>query len=262
MARVEFDPGVNGFPFGNWWEFDEVEREQFRDVVESHLNRLREKGGAVFGGLARFVVSRAIKPIRIKLEDGLAAGGYGLCGGMAYAALDFYRVGMPIPWMSEQGERPQSGSRLRGYLWRRQLQSFARDIDRFLIWIVFLNWMPRAFRGGPSWLARESREEWDKLKAIIDGGSPIPLGLVRNTVSPFDCHQVLALGYDELDDVRRRIYVYDPNCPGSESTVDFFLTGKELGAQESCNAVELMGFFCEDYRPEDPRRFLNEDESA
>lgn len=257
MAKIEFDPGVNGFPFGNWWEFDEVEREQFRDVVESHLNRLREKGGAVFGGMARFLVSRAIKPIRLKLEDGLSAGGYGLCGGMAYAALDFYRVGMPIPWLSGQGERPPSGSRLRGYLWRRQLQSFARDIDRFLVWIVFLNWMPKMFRGGPSWLAKESRKEWDKLKAFIDSGSPIPVGLVRNTTSPFDCHQVLALGYDELDDVRQRIYIYDPNCPGAESTIEFNLSGRELGAQESCNAGELMGFFCEDYKSQDPHRFLD-----
>lgn len=259
MAKIDFDPGVNGFPFGNWWEFDDVERAQFRDVVEAHLNRLREKGGALFGGVARFVASRAINPIRLKLEDGLAAGGYGLCGGMAYAALDFYRVGMPIPWLREQGERPQSGSRLRGYLWRRQLQSFGRDIDRFLVWIVYLNWMPKWLKGGPSWLVKETREEWVKLKEFIDGGSPIPLGLVRNTISPFDCHQVLAMGYDELDDSRRVIYVYDPNCPGSESTIEFNLMGKELGAQESCNNAELMGFFCEDYTPEDPRKFLDKE---
>jgi len=258
VAKIDFDPGKNGFPFGNWWEFDDVERDQLRDIIEAHLNRLREKGGAVFGGAAKFIASRAIKPIRVKLEDGLAAAGYGLCGGMSYAALDFYKAGLPIPWLGEQGERPQSGSRLRGYLWRRQLQSFARDIDRFLVWIVYLNWIPNWLKGGPSWLSKETREEWDKLKAFIDGGSPIPLGLVRNTISPFDCHQVLALGYDELDDIRRVIYIYDPNCPGTESTIEFDLVGKELGAKESCNDVELMGFFCEDYTPEDPTQFLDQ----
>ena len=41
--------------------------------------------------------------------------------------------------------------------------------------------------------------------------------------------------------------------------IEFSLTGKELQAKESCNAGELMGFFCEDYVPEDPRRFLEDD---
>ena len=259
MAKIDFDPGLNGFPFGNWWEFDDVERDQFRDVVEAHLNRLREKGGAVFGGAARFIASRAIRPIRERLEDGLAAGGYGLCGGMSYAALDMFKVGMPIPWMTEQGERPQSGSRLRGYLWRRQLQSFGRDIDRFLVWIVYLNWIPKWLRGGPSWLAKESREEWVKLKEHIDGGSPIPLGLVRQTISPFECHQVLAMGYDEPGGDQGVIYVYDPNCPGKESKIEFSLTGQDLQGKELCSKVDLMGFFCEDYEPEDPRKFIGDD---
>lgn len=262
MARIDFDPGVNGFPFGNFWEFDDVERDQFHDIIEAHLNRLRQRGGAVFGGVAKFIASRAIEPIRTRLEEGLAAQGYGLCGGMAYAALDFYRVDMPIPWLREQGERPQSGSRLRSYLWRRQLQSFGRDIDRFLIWIVYLNWIPTWLKGGPSRLARESKEEWDKLRTQIDAGAPVPLGLVRNTISPFECHQVLAVGYDELDNERGVIFVYDPNCPGQESRIELELVGDELQAQESCNDVELMGFFCEDYRFEDPREFLGEDAST
>jgi hypothetical protein len=260
MVKIDFDPGENGFPFGNFWEFDEVERDQFRDVIEAHLNRLRQRGGAVFGGAARFVASRAVKPIRARLEEELAAQGYGLCGGMAYAALDFFRIGMPIPWLSGQGERPQSGSRLRGYLWRRQLQSFGRDIDRFLVWLVFLNWVPKWLNGGPSWLVKESKEEWDKLRTQIDGGSPIPLGLVRNSTSPFDCHQVLALGYDEADDDHGTIYLYDPNCPGKESTIFVGFGGQVLEAKESCaGAQELMGFFCDDYSPEDPRKFLGED---
>jgi hypothetical protein len=254
MARLDFDPGVDGFPFGNFWEFDDVERQQFRDAVEAHLNRLRDRGGAVFGGLARFAVSRAIAPIREKLEEGLEPG-YGLCGGMAYAALDFYRVGAPIPWLSGEGERPESGSALRNYLWKRQLQSFTRDLDRFLIWLVYLNWIPARwpFSGGPEWLVRASRQEWLKLKGFVDSGSPIPVGLVRDTKSVFECHQVLALGYDEEDDGSGIIYLYDPNCPKQESTIRMGFESSLLLAEETCPGTRpLRGFFCEDYEFVEP----------
>ena len=135
MAMTTFDPQVHGFPFVNSWVFDDVEREQFRSIIEQRLSRLREQGGAVFGRVAALVARRAITPIRDRLEDGLEMG-YGLCGGMSYAALDFFRSGIGVPWDASTGERPASGTRLRGYLWKRQLRSFFKDLDRFLIWMV------------------------------------------------------------------------------------------------------------------------------
>lgn len=258
MARIAFDAGENGFAFGNSWEFDQVERQQLRDAVEARLNRLRDRGGAVLGGMARYMARRAIGPIREKLEEGLEQG-YGLCGGMSYAALDFFQSGISIPWRAESGERPASGSRLRSYLWKRQLQSFFKDLDRFLFWIVQLHYIPSRwpFKGGPAWLVKKSKKEWTKLKHSIDDGKPIPLGLVRNTISVFDNHQVLALGYEEENEDTGVIYLYDPNCPGQESTIRIHFVGKVLEAKETCRGTqELRGFFCEDYEFADPRDAL------
>ena len=258
MARIAFDPGENGFTFGNSWEFDEVERQQLCDAVEARLNRLRDRGGAVFGGMAQYIARRAIGPIRAKLEEGLEQG-YGLCGGMSYTALDFFRAGIPISRLRELDGRPASGSRIRAYLWKRQLQSFFRDLDRFLVWMAQLHYIPSwwPFKGGPAWLVNESKKEWAKLKRSIDDGKPIPLGLVRNTISVFDNHQVLALGYEEEDEDTGVIYLYDPNCPGQESAIRVHFAGKVLWVEETCRGTsELRGFFCEDYQFADPRDAL------
>jgi hypothetical protein len=258
MVRIAFDPGEKGFSFGNAWEFDDVERQQLRDAVEVRLNRLRDRGGAVFGGMARYIARRAIRPIRERLEEGLEQG-YGLCGGMSFAALDFFLAGIPVPWLSEAGAQPASGSRLRGYLWKRQLQSFVKDLDRFLYWMAQLHYVPSwwPFNGGPTWLVAASKKEWAKLKRSIDDGKPIPLGLVRNSISVFDNHQVLALGYEEGDEGTGIIYVYDPNCPGQESAIRVRFAGKVLEAEETCRGTrDLRGFFCEEYEYVDPREAL------
>lgn len=54
------------------------------------------------------------------------------------------------------------------------------------------------------------------------------------------------------------IYVYDPNCPDNESEIRFLLEGEELRGRETCNRVDLMGFFCEKYKPVDPEGFWGE----
>jgi len=264
MAMTNFDPKVNGFPFVNSWDFDEVEREQFRSIIEQRLSRLREQGGAVFGRFAAVLARRAIVPIRDRLEDGLEMG-YGLCGGMSYAALDFFRTGARPPWDADStgiqfGVQPASGTRLRGYLWKRQLRSFFKDLDRFLVWMIWLKFMPWGwpFRGGPGWLTRASKAEWAKLKASIDAGNPIPLGLVRDSVSVFDNHQVLAIGYDEEDEDHGTIYLYDPNCPGRQSTIRVGFVSTVLDAEESCPGPQpLRGFFCEEYEPEEPQKGID-----
>ena len=259
MAMTRFDPQVHGFPFVNSWDFDDVEREQLRSIIEQRLSRLREQGGAVFGRLAALVARRAVAPIRERLEDGLEMG-YGLCGGMSFAALDFFRTGIEAPWEAYAGQRPASGTRLRGYLWKRQLRSFFGDLDRFLIWMIWLKFMPWGwpFHGGPGWLTRESQKEWGKLKASIDAGNPIPLGLVRDSTSVFDNHQVLAIGYDEEDEDHGTIYLYDPNCPGQRSTIRVGFVSTVLEAEESCPGSQpLRGFFCEEYEPEEPRKGID-----
>jgi hypothetical protein len=142
-------------------------------------------------------------------------------------------------------DRPASGSALRNYIWKRQVKSLAHDLRRFLTWLIRSQYAPR----GRAWLAARSMQEWIRIKARLDAGTPVPLGLVRNTRYVFANHQVLAIGYDEQEDSRFTILVYDPNCPDVESTISVDLD-KRAVLQESCAASNpLWGFFRERYVP-------------
>lgn len=52
----------------------------------------------------------------------------GLCGGMAYAALDYFYSGTPIP---QQDTRPATGSALFNYIYNRQVTSITENLDKW-----------------------------------------------------------------------------------------------------------------------------------
>jgi hypothetical protein len=62
----------------------------------------------------------------------------GLCGGMCFAALDYFHAGRAIP---PRTRVPASGTRLRGYLEQRQFESLLppRGILKVLTWMVRSN---------------------------------------------------------------------------------------------------------------------------
>jgi hypothetical protein len=129
------------------------------------------------------------------------------------------------------------------------------DLDRFLSWLVILKHVPaaRPFGGGAARLAALTLKEWPKLKARLDQGTPMPLGLVRDTGYVFDNHQVLAIGYDEEDASSGTIYLYDPNCPDEESEISMVQEEDGMRLEESCSGTApLRGFFCEIYAPSTP----------
>ena len=142
----------------------------------------------------------------------------GLCGGMAYTALDYYNAGMPI---TRQTHRPAVNTTLHDYIYDRQVNSIADNADK---WAElgfnpfgarngeFFNWGLQGFNGG----------RLQELRAKIDRGQPVPLGLWHYDGQRGGDHQVLAIGYDTgryRGDLGRhredlRIFVYDPNHPG------------------------------------------------
>lgn len=254
MPRTAFAPQVHGFAFVNWWTLDEVERQRLHEAFAAYLTPGRILGAAAFGLVGRLLISRGIVALRDKLESDLAQG-YGLCGGMCFTALDFYKAGLPVPRRQHANDQPAAGTPLRTYLWKRQLDSLVSDGARVLAWLIALNYVPQArlFRGGTAWLLDRSKEEWDKLKAFVDAGEPIPLGLVRDTENVYYNHQVLAIGYDEADEAHGTIYLYDPNCPDKESSISIEFGERLLDGRESCDApAPLRGFYCEGYKPSDP----------
>jgi hypothetical protein len=106
-------------------------------------------------------------------------------------------------------------------------------------------------RGGPAWLAKQTLNEWKKLKAHLDAGEPWPLGLVGQTSNPTLNHQVLAIGYEELDDGTGIVFLYDMNCPGEDRRIKLRVDGQEVKITgEDCPSGprgNLQGFFCERY---------------
>jgi hypothetical protein len=147
----------------------------------------------------------------------------GLCGGMAFAARDYFEADRSPP---EDTTPPGESSPLFRYLVDRLFDSFDLPVGP----ARYLELMNPALADGDSVLAqigigphgrawRMIREEWPKVRTDIDGGHPSALGLVRvKSLNPLDLkmnHQVLAYGYSS-DDGSLSLRIYDPNRPGDD----------------------------------------------
>ena len=178
----------------------------------------------------------------------------GLCGGMVYLALDYFFNHRAVP--------KELNDELLSQLRHRLLESF--DLPFGYLRYYEGQWRPewdkwfagvRIVEGLPR---RTLAVEWPKVKAVLDAGSPMPLGLVQ--VQSFNPnpwilglnHQVLAYGYDwlpPLGDVCIRIY--DPNYPGDDA-VSLTLTLDDPEADDavthSVTGSRVRGFFMTEYR--------------
>jgi hypothetical protein len=141
----------------------------------------------------------------------------GLCGGMVYAALDYFNSGLGIPADSQ----PPAQGQLFDYIVRRLLTSF--DLPFGIIqYVELMN--PRYPDGvstagrfgttpyGRAW--RMIRQEWPIIKGKIDSGQACPLGLVliksADLTQLGQNHQVMVYGYDVIGD-ELILNIYDPN---------------------------------------------------
>jgi hypothetical protein len=146
----------------------------------------------------------------------------GLCGGMAFAARDYFEARRTPP----QDPSPPAEGALFDFIVDRLFASFDLPFGpaRYLTLMSPLLpdgeslWSRLGFAPhGRAW--RMAVEEWPKVRRDIDEGHPSPLGLVRvRSSDPLDLkrnHQVLAYGYD-LAGSRLVLRVYDPNRPGRD----------------------------------------------
>lgn len=168
----------------------------------------------------------------------------GLCGGMAYSALDYFNARMRIP---QQNYMPAEGTTLQSYIYNRQVNSIERNIEKWVEYgfnpggernRTFFNWGLQ-FGGG----------RLGELRRRIDRGQPVPLGLQAcgdDCGCPGGCpssHQVLAIGYDlgrytgnlnaNAEDVS--IFVYDPNHPDEILTLKPNVAGAMYTYKEKSN---------------------------
>ncbi len=141
---------------------------------------------------------------------------FGLCGGMSFAAADFYEAALTPPNMTDP---PEQGEALYNYLYQRQVASLGETLHFSQ---VFLEWMALSDDGIDGTRFRTLLE----TPAIIEklgAGHPVVLGLVLNSVDGggvlWENHQVLAYGVeqrDPSDDEAVRFKIYDPNFPGND----------------------------------------------
>jgi len=152
----------------------------------------------------------------------------GLCGGMTFVVADRFAAGQPRP---DDASAPAEDSPLRREIMRRQVDSF--EFGRLPITFYSMmaplrparetSWAQTLGRVGIDLHSRTWRmvaREWPAIRAQLDNGRLVPLGLVRaRSANPFDLthnHQVLAWGYD-LDGSALTLRIYDPNWPGDDT---------------------------------------------
>ncbi len=141
---------------------------------------------------------------------------YGLCGGMVASSVDFALAGRAIPG---EARAPRRATPLHQYIYRRQndsLGAFGEQVVRFARWMM----LPDGTAQGTH---KRTHDEFEKIRASLDDGNPVPIGLVyvsaQDTLKIWENHQVLAIGYEEQPGGRVEVRIYDPNHPRRDDVV-------------------------------------------
>lgn len=144
----------------------------------------------------------------------------GLCGGMTYAAADYFELGWEIPQNATAPLGEQEVQFL--YLVDRLFASFEFNTVTLLLALMNPAYpdsdenMLSALDLASGRAAVMAHEEWPLIMSDIDSGRPSTVTLVTvKSLNPGDlgeCHQVLAYAY-EVHGHSVRFWVYDPNQP-------------------------------------------------
>jgi len=178
---------------------------------------------------------------------------YGRCGGMAYACLDYYNAGLPVPpYRSEDfpdGGVPPDGHPMADYIYVRLIDSFfVSSAVNFVSWSAHADHATWFFKGVHRW-TRE--DEFPRVRQVLDEGRPAVLGLVRatNIGEIGSNHQVVAYGYETSSSGYITLFIYDNNTRDQEVVLK---APPGRGPVEASNASPWRGFFLQDYAPKPP----------
>lgn len=166
---------------------------------------------------------------------------YGLCGGLCYAALDYWVLGLPPPSHDDPAHLPPS---LLSYLRRRQLVSMAPRHLAELVWWLLASDTSAAQRLATYIVPR--------VCAALDAGHPTPLMLIRTRGlhAPWDNHQALACGYRWQEAAKcLALEVYDPNHPSTPVEITMKLADPSMARELAQSTGEpLRGLYPLHYR--------------
>jgi hypothetical protein len=186
----------------------------------------------------------------------------GLCGGMVFAALDYWHAGqLPPP------ARPVRADPLYGYLVRRLIDSWhiPAGVAQYFQWMNLpdddsafdvLGWRAVSVRG---LVSRTTGQQWPRVAADLARGIPAPLGLVTvASANPADLrynHQVVAYDY-QASAGEFTMRVYDPNSGPRDDVFIRFSPGnpaKPAAFQHNLSIDRpVRGFFRVGYAPAVP----------
>jgi hypothetical protein len=184
----------------------------------------------------------------------------GLCGGMVFAALDYWHAGI-----APATARPAARTPLYDFIVRRLIDSWQvpGGVARYFEWMglpdgdgtaLQLFGRPVLTQRGLVW--RTITGEWPRIRLDLDRGGPVPLGVVTVTSrQPSDLalnHQVLAYGHRTAGD-RVTLRVYDPNRGRRDDVSIAFDTGPPdqpttFTHNLSLGGRRVRGFFRTGYR--------------
>jgi hypothetical protein len=174
---------------------------------------------------------------------GIGNAARGLCGGMVFAALDYWHGGAVPP-----AARPDPGTPLFRFVVRRLVASWRipAGVARYYRWM----WLSDA-----DLAQRTMLRQWPAVRARLDAGEPAALGVVTvasaNPLLLGANHQVLAYGYS-IAGTEITLRVYDPNRgPDDAIWIRFGVDGDgfshDLGLERP-----VRGFFLTRYAPAEP----------
>jgi hypothetical protein len=189
---------------------------------------------------------------------GLGNAAAGLCGGMVFAALDYWRAGLAPPVA-----RPAPGTPLYRHIVRRLIDSWhlPAGVARYYLWmnLAGADYRPlvlgqRLTLHGLGW--RTIDRHWPRVRASIDAGCPAALGVVTMASAwPGELgrnHQVLAYGYD-VSGSMITLRVYDPNSGPADDIRIRFDSAAPAGFEHNIGIRwPVRGFFVTRYSPAVP----------
>jgi hypothetical protein len=172
---------------------------------------------------------------------GIGNAALGLCGGMVFAALDYWHAGR-LP----STVQPAPGTPLFRFVVRRL-------IDSWHIPAGVAGYYRGMLSSDAALTRRTISRQWPRVRALLDAGQPAPIGLVTvasaNPLLLGHNHQVLAYGY-AVSGAEVTLAVYDPNSGPDDSVVVRF------GAAGFAHTVSIgwsvRGFFLTRYRAARP----------
>ena len=142
---------------------------------------------------------------------------HGLCGGMVFTTIDYMKAKKEPPATTAV---PDEDTKLYEYLKKRQTASWGLLDSQVLryVWWMGLN---------DEKAQEETLDSWREIRKKLDKEDFAVVGLIyhnfHETLAVWDNHQVLAYGYQELEDGTIRILLYDPNFPKED---DIYIEAK------------------------------------